>query len=87
MPNVMFVPDYSDLNAKKKALQPATDASMLTQMKRRAAITADLTSHGTNGRKGMGIVVDGPKTRGFGATSIRSTYLHAGGGLTFLRVL
>lgn len=87
MPNVIFVPDYSDLNAKKKALQPATDASMLTQMKRRAAITADLTAHGTNGRKGTGVIVDGQKTRGFSATSIRSTYLHAGGGLTFLRVL
>ena len=83
----MFVPNYSDPNPKKKALQPATDASMITQMKRRAAITADLTSHGQNGRKGMGIVVDGPKTRGFNSTSIRSTYLHAGGGLTFLRVL
>lgn len=87
MPNVMFVPDYSDTAAKKKALMPATDASMITQMKRRAAITGDLTSHGPNGRKGMGVIVDGPKTRGFDGTSIRSTYLHTGGGLTFLRVL
>ena len=87
MPNIMFVPNYSDPNPKKKALQPATDASMITQMKRRAAITGDISSHGANGRKGMGVVVDGPMTRGFNSTSIRSTYLHAGGGLTFLRVL
>ena len=86
MPKIA-VQDYSDKLAVKKALYPAVDASMITQMKRRAAITADLTAHGTNGRKGTGLMVDGQHTRGFGATSVRSTLLHAGGGLTFLRVL
>jgi len=79
--------DYADKAAIKKALYPAVDASMLTQMKRRAAITADLTAHGTNGLKGTGVVVDGQHTRGFDGTSVRSTMLHGGGGLTFLRVL
>jgi hypothetical protein len=87
MPTVMSIPDYADTNQKAKALRPATDASMITQMKRRAAIVGDLTSHGRNGRKGTGVVVDGPLTRGFGSTSIRSTYLTRGAGLTFLRVL
>lgn len=87
MPTVISVPDYSDRNQKTKALQPATDASMITQMKRRAAIVGDLTSHGANGRKGTGIVIDGPLTRGFLSTSIRSTYLNRGAGLAFLRVL
>jgi hypothetical protein len=79
--------DYADNSSVKKALYPAVDASMITQMKRRAAITADLRSHGTNGRKGMGILVDGQHTRGFDGTSVRPTLLNAGGGLTFLRVL
>lgn len=79
--------DYADTKAVKKALYPAVDASMITQMKRRAAITADLDAHGPQGRKGMGVLVDGQHTRGFGATSVRTTLINAGGGLTFLRVL
>lgn len=79
--------DYADKSAVRKELYPAVDASMITQMKRRAAITADLTAHGPQGRKGMGILVDGQHTRGFVGTSVRSTLINAGGGLTFLRVL
>jgi hypothetical protein len=79
--------DYADNSSVKKALYPAVDASMITQMKRRAVLTADLTAHGPNGRKGTGVMVDGQHTRGFSGTSIRSTMLHSGGGLTFLRVL
>ena len=65
---------------------PATDASMITQMKRRAAIVADIVSHPT-GRKGMGAVVDGQHTRGFDATSVRSTFIKHGGSLGFFRVV
>ena len=87
MPGVISVQDYNDSIGTKKALYPAVDASMITQMKRRAAIVADLGAHGPNGRKGTGVIVDGQHTRGFMSTSIRSTYLNNGGGLTFLRVL
>lgn len=86
MPKVALQ-DYADKSAIRKDLYPAVDASMMTQMKRRAAITADLNAHGPQGRKGTGILVDGQMTRGFGSTSVRSTMLHGGGGLTFLRVL
>ena len=65
---------------------PATDASMITQMKRRAAIVADIVSHPT-GRKGMGAVVDGQMSRGFDSTSISSTWLSRGGSLGFFRVV
>ena len=79
--------DYSDPTAIRKALHPAVDASMITQMKRRAVITTGLTAHGPQGRKGMGVLVDGQHTRGFNSTSVGSTLLNAGGRLTFLRVL
>ena len=86
MPTVIAMRDFGDPNMKQKALYPAVDASMITQMKRRSAIIGDLVSHPT-GRKGTGAVVDGQNIRGFTNSSIRSTFLTRGSGLTFFRVL
>jgi len=86
MPSVIAMQDVGDKSAVLKALYPAVDASMITQMKRRAAIVGDLVSHPT-GRKGTGAVVDGPHTRGFDNTSVRMTYLNKGAGFSFFRVV
>ena len=65
---------------------PAPDASMITALKRQAAITGYI---GTNprGLKGMGAVVDGQLQRGFDSTSIRTTWLNRGASLGFFRGL
>jgi hypothetical protein len=65
---------------------PATDASMITRMKREAAIATYINS-APRGLKGTGAVVDGQMTRGFDSTSIRTTFLNRGAGLGFFRVL
>ena len=80
--------DVSDPTAIRKALYPAVDASMITQMKRQSAIIADLVdpSH-LNGRKGMGAVVDGQMIRGFENSAIRTTYLNRGARFSFFRVV
>lgn len=60
---------------------PATDYSMLLEMKRRSLIYSDAKAHGDNGRKGSGIVVDTPKQRGttegpaVPALKVRGAYL------------
>jgi len=57
----------AELNSSGQVVQkgPATDYSMLLQMKRRQVIVSEANSRvSTNGRKGMGLIVDGPKTRG-----------------------
>ena len=64
---------------------PATDASMITRMKRQAAITADLISN-PKGRKGMGGIVDGLHIRGFHDNGVRTSYRSFGAGLGFFRV-
>ena len=76
--------DRGDPNAIVKGSAP--DASMLTEMKRRAAIVGDLVSN-PNGRKATGGVVDGQKTRGSESTSIHSTFIKSGARLSFFRVL
>jgi hypothetical protein len=43
---------------------PATDYSMLLEMKRRQLIVSDSRNHGPAGRKATGVVVDGPQQRG-----------------------
>lgn len=86
MPNVIAMQNVGDRTAIKKALYPAVDASMITQMKRQAAIISDLTSN-PNGRKGNGAVVDGQKIRGFNESAIRTTFLNRGARFTFFRVL
>ena len=57
----------AELNASGQMVQkgPATDYSMLLEMKKRQTIVTEANSRvSTNGRKGVGIVTDGPKTRG-----------------------
>jgi hypothetical protein len=58
---------------------------MITAMKRRAAIVADLVSHPI-GRKATGGVVDSQHTRGFNATDVRTTFIKNGSVLSFFRV-
>lgn len=67
-----------------KALYPAVDASMITDMRRRQAIVLDALSN-PKGRKEVGVVVDGQHTRGTesGVVPILTT---KGGRLSFFRV-
>ena len=55
----------ADTNNKVTQKGPATDYSMLLEMKRRSLIVSDAKNHGTNGSKATGLVVDSPQTRGF----------------------
>ncbi len=84
MPTVVSLVDRNDPRAFKKG--PATDASLMTRMKREAAITSYINS-APRGLKGTGAVVDRQLTRGFDGTSIRTTFLNRGAGLGFFRVL
>lgn len=86
MPTAIAMQDVGDRTAIKKALYPAVDASMITQMKRQAAIVGDLTSN-PKGRKGNGAVVDGQSIRGFNESAIRTTFLNRGARFSFFRVL
>ena len=81
---IIALQDRRDPSAFVKG--PATDASMITQMKRQAAIVSYIQSN-TRGAKGMGAVVDGQMSRGFDSTSISSTWLSRGGSLGFFRVV
>ena len=52
---------------------PATDYSMLLEMKRRQIQASEVNGYklaGQNGRKGMGLVVDSQRVRGFGDTPV-----------------
>ena len=82
--SVVSLVDRSDTTAFKKG--PATDASMITRMKREAAIVSHIIDR-PKGDKGTGAIVDGQMTRGFDSTSIRTTLLNRGAGLGFFRVL
>lgn len=82
----MYMQDRGDKTATLKALFPAVDASMITQMKRRAAVVADLVSHPV-GRKGTGAFVDGPHTRGFTDSTVRMAYINKGAAFSFFRVV
>ena len=69
---------------------PATDYSMLLEMKRRSIIVMEANSRANttdqkNGRKGMGLVVDGPKTRGFTNNAVNAVFVTRGAALGFLR--
>lgn len=57
----------NELDSSGKMVQkgPATDYSMLLEMKRRSVMVSDSKNHGDLGRKGTGIVVDNMKQRGF----------------------
>lgn len=84
MPTVISLIDRNDPGAFKKG--PATDASMITRMKRQAAIAGDLISHPA-GRKEMGAIVDGQHIRGFQDNGVRTTYIKHAAALGFFRVL
>jgi len=67
-----------------KALYPAVDASMITQMKRNQAIVLDALSN-PKGRKSVGVVVDGQKTRGT-TGGVVPIFSAKGARLSFFRV-
>lgn len=83
MPNVVALQDRGDARAIVKG--PATDASMITRMKRQAAIAADLVSN-KQGRKGTGAIVDGQHIRGFKENGVQDVFVNYGAGLGFFRV-
>jgi hypothetical protein len=83
MPNVVALQDRGDARAIIKG--PATDASMITRMKRQAAISNDLKNHPA-GRKGTGAIVDGQHIRGFQENGVRVGLINYGAGLGFFRV-
>ena len=84
--SVVSLIDRNDPGAFKKG--PATDASMITRMKRQHAITLDLLAHqSTNGRKGTGLIVDGQHIRGFQENGVRTSLIKHGSGMGFFRVL
>ena len=65
---------------------PATDYSMLLQMKRRQVMVTEANSRAsTNGRKGTGLVVDTQKTRGFDDNAVKSVYIARGAVLGFFK--
>ena len=83
MPNIAMQ-DRGDPSAVLKALYPAVDASMITQMRRRQAVVLDGLSN-PSGRKGVGVVVDGQHTRGSTGGVLQLTAIK-GGRLSFFRV-
>ena len=83
MPTVVSLIDRNDPGAFKKG--PATDASMITRMKRQHAITLDLISHSA-GRKGNGAIVDGQHIRGFQDNGVRIGLITFGANMGFFRV-
>lgn len=64
---------------------PAPDYSMLLEMKRRHAIVAESTSHGPNGIKNMGLVVDHQHTRGFTEGPVTPVFNLKGAKLGFFK--
>ena len=81
---VISLPDRRDPNAIIKGA--ATDASMITAMKRQAAIVADARNKPSNGIKGTGSAVDGVYQRGFTDGPVRPVLLTRGLSLGFFRV-
>ena len=78
----------NELNASGQMVQkgPATDYSMLLQMKRRSLVVADANGRtSTNGRKGTGLVVDNMKTRGFDEGPVKAVYAARGAMLGFFK--
>lgn len=70
--------------ATRKALYPAVDASMITDMRRRQAIVLDALSN-PKGRKEVGVVVDGQHIRGSDG-GVLPILTARGGRLSFFRV-
>ena len=84
MPTVVSMIDRNDPQGVKKG--PATDASFITEMKRRQAIQLGLIAY-PNGRKGTGPFSESQMSKGFQDTGIRSVYRSSGASLGFFRVL
>jgi len=63
---------------------PATDYSMLLEMKRRSIMVAE-AKNTPAGRKGMGPVVDNMKTRGFDNGPVKAVYAAKGAVLGFFK--
>ena len=65
---------------------PATDYTMLLEMKRRSLMGSDANGRtSTNGRKGTGLVVDNTKTRGFENGPAVTVFMIRGAKLGFLK--
>jgi hypothetical protein len=65
---------------------PGCDASMITTMRRQAIIVSEANARTpTNGRKGMGVVVDAPQTRGFTEGPVRPVFAMKGARLGFFK--
>ena len=73
-----------ETGAVVKALYPAVDASMITDMRRRQAIVLDALSN-PKGRKNMGVVVDSQNTRGT-TGGVVPIFSAKGARLSFFRV-
>jgi hypothetical protein len=84
MPTVVSLIDRNDPAAFKKG--PATDASFITEMKRRHAINLDIISN-PNGRKGTGAYSERQLVKGFEDTGVRSVFRKSGASLGFFRVV
>lgn len=63
---------------------PATDYSMLLEMKRRSLNIADANAN-PKGRKAMGAVVDNVKTRGFDNGPVKEVFAARGSRLGFFK--
>ena len=78
----------AELNSSGQVVQkgPATDYSMLLQMKRRQVIVSEaLTRASVNGRKGDGIVVDDQHTRGFTDNAVTPVFIAKGARIGFFK--
>lgn len=67
---------------------PATDYSMLLEMKRRHRLVAEanaFVSAGQNGRKSTGLVVDSQKVRGSTDSPVTPVFMAKGAKLGFLK--
>lgn len=86
MPVVSLRSKY-DIDTKQMVQKgPATDYSMLLQMKRRSLIVAEVDGRkDANGRKGTGLVVDNPKQRGSTEGAIVPVYYVRGARLGFFK--
>ena len=82
--SVVSLIDRNDPSAIKKG--PATDASFITEMKRRRAIQLDIISNPA-GRKGTGAFSERQLVKGFENTGVRSIFKSSGANLGFFHVL
>lgn len=76
----------NELNSAGNMVQkgPATDYSMLLEMKRRSLNVADANAN-SKGRKAMGAVVDNVKTRGFDNGPVKEVFAARGSRLGFFK--